>query len=152
MRKTIHVLALIGMLICVVWCFVDFGFGSISAAVAGLIAYLSSFDRKEQAAVAIQPDDNLSENALRFLNAIEESEESDPKGISLMMMGSSVGLYRPFIWDNHLHGQISGHDGHDPSDAISAIDELEDSGFLIPHYEGDSLRQWRITRKPLPQS
>ena len=147
MRKAIHALAIVGILIGIAWAFVDFGFGSVATATGALIAFLTRFERKEGLPGAAPVVDSLSENAQRVLSEIDGSDESDPKGVSLMMMGSSVGFYRPFIWDNHLHGEISGHEGFDPSGVISAVDELVDSDYLIPHYEGDSLLQWRRTRK-----
>ena len=136
-----------GIVLTIVWACFDFGFSSVSGVIASLLAFLSSIQKPESTPSIAAPDVSLSDTARRVIDEIDASEESDPKGVSLVMMGSSVGLYRPFIWDNHLHGSISGQEGYDPTGTVSAVDELIDSGFLIPHHVGSSLLQWRRTTK-----
>lgn len=151
MRRVIHLLSGVAILLSAAWLYFSRDFEPLLAVVGSIIAFLSSFGGASstgtdtQPVIAITP--HLSDTASRVLFEIDSSEQSDPKGVSLMMMGSTVGLYRPFIWDNHLHGSISGHDGYDPSGTVSAIDELVDSGFLIPHHVGSSLLQWRRTSR-----
>jgi hypothetical protein len=151
MRRVVHLLSGVAILLSAAWLYFSRDFEPLLTFVGSIIAFLSSFGGSTpepippQAAVKLLP--GLSGTADRVLSEIDASDESDPKGVSLMMMGSTVGYYRPFIWDNHLQGGISDHDGYDPSGTVSAVDELVDSGFLIPHHVGRSLLQWRRTTK-----
>lgn len=125
----------------------DPGLPAISGFIGAILAFLTTFDKKTEALDRAEPSHEMSQHARRVLTEIESSSESDPKGVSLMMMGNVLGLYRPFIWNNHIHGAISGNDGYDTTGVVSAIDELVGLGFLVPHYVGDSLLQWRRTTR-----
>ncbi len=151
MRRVIHLLSGIAILLSGAWLYFSRDFEPLLALIGSIIAFLSSFGGSSSESVVTQQSGSsaisLSDAANRVLSEIDSSYESDPKGVSLMMMGSTVGYYRPFIWDNHLHGGISDHEGYDPSGIISAVDELVDLSFLIPHHVGSSLLQWRRTSK-----
>jgi len=146
MRRTIHLLSIGGIILTVVWACFDFGFSSVSGVIASLVAFLSSIEKSDVSHPIAPPPISFSDTAGRVLTEIDASDESDPKGVSIMMMGSALALYRPFIYNNHIHGSTSGND-YETDGVISAIDELVDSGFLIPHHVGGSLLQWRRTTK-----
>ena len=151
MRRIVHILSGSTILLSGAWLYFSRDFEPLIALVGSIIAFLSSFDVSTPAIpvspVATSSGRPLSDEALLLLSDIDGCDESDPKGVSLMMAGSTVGLYRPYIWDNHIHGPISGDERYDPSGKISAIDELVDLDYLTPHYESGSLLQWRRTTK-----
>jgi hypothetical protein len=144
MRRIIHIVSIVGILVTAALIFIDPGLATVSAFIGALLAFLTTFEKKPEDLSDSPPNQEMSANARRVLSDIEASDESDPKGVSLMMVQNVLGLYRPFIWS---HGTTSGNDGYDTTGVISAIDELVDLGFLVSHYEGDSLRQWRRTTK-----
>ena len=155
MRKLVHVVSLIILVISGFWLYNVRDYEPLLALIGALLAFITSFDRPipamPSAPTIMSNTSPLSDEAMILLSEIDRCDESDPKGVSLMMHGGTVAMFRPFIWENHVHGPISGdYEQYDPSGKLSAIDELADSGYLIPHYESGSLQQWRRTNKRRP--
>ena len=150
MRRVIHLLSGIAILLSAAWLYFSRDFEPLLAFIGSIIAFLSSFGGSSSESTVPQSvvgsTLHLSDAASRVLSEIDASDESDSKGVSLMMMGSALGLYRPFIYNSHIHGSTSGNE-YETDGIISAIDQLVDSGFLIPHHVGSSLLQWRRTSR-----
>lgn len=147
MRTVIRVLSALGVLVSIGWIVFAPGFEPVLTGIGSVVALLGSFVRAGETPIVATPQsESLSELASSLLEEIDASEESKAKGISLMMMDSVTGGYRPYLWNNHLHGSLK-VDVADISDVLQAVDELEDRGFLVVHHVGESLRQWRRTGK-----
>jgi hypothetical protein len=147
MRTLIRFLSIAGVVVAIAWIIFAPGFEPILTGIASLVALLGSFvGGGEKTTPSEQSPSGLSEAASTLLGEIDASEESKAKGISLMMIDSVMGGYRPYLWNNHLHGAINVGIA-DISDVLQAVDELEDRGFLVVHHAEGSLRQWRRTAK-----
>jgi hypothetical protein len=128
MRVAARIVSVVAALIGIAWVAVSPGFESILTCLGGLVACLGSLieGRKPDEA---QPEIDLSPIARELLEEIDSSTKSSMKGISLMMVDSVVGLYRPYIWSNAVNGPIESRFS-DISDVVCAVHELEKRGFL----------------------
>jgi hypothetical protein len=146
MRVAVRIVSLMAALIGIAWVTASPGFESVLTCLGGVVVFLGSLieGRKHDEA---KPDIDLSPKARELLEEIDSSTESSMKGISLMMVDSVVGLYRPYIWSNTVHGPIQAGPSH-IGDVVSAVQELEKKGFLAFHeQESKSLSQYRRTEK-----
>lgn len=147
MRIFLRVLSVLGVLVSLAWVAFSPGFEPVLTSLGCVAAFLSSFAKTsvEVEKNGIAPE-CISDRAKALLVEIDSSDESKAKGISLMMIDSVTGGYRPYLWNNHLHGAIN-LEIADISDVLQAVDELENRGFLVVHHVEGSLRQWRRTAK-----
>jgi hypothetical protein len=145
MRILLRVLSVLGVLVSLAWVVFSPGFEPVLTSLGCVAAFLSSF-AKASVEKNVIAHECLSGRANALLVQIDASEDSKAKGISLMMIDSVTGGYRPYLWNNHLHGAIN-LEIADISDVLQSVDELEDRGFLVVHHVEGSLRQWRRTAK-----
>jgi hypothetical protein len=148
-RITVRLLGIAGFAGGCLWVYSAPGFEPALTLIAATAAFLGSFMESHAATTppqTVETQPALLPETRLLLAEIDDCSKSKTKGITLMMMDSVLGDYRPYLWNNHLHG--AAHcDLRDITDIISRVDELVALGYLEHHDSTGALRQYRRTRR-----
>jgi hypothetical protein len=82
---------------------------------------------------------------------ILKDDRSDTKGVSFMLISDTQGFYVPYLWDNHIHGQLQ-FAKIDIATQRMAADELAKRGVINRLRGIGQLQQYALSPAFLPEA